>query len=205
MSNSKPSMMIRQNKTAKTKQLKSHTSKRKLKSVAKQSFQKKKPAQTAKKVASPELTYRPRRVDDDPYIISLTREQLGGIHQEAFGQPFPEQQFLRYIQSGAPTVVIEQDGKPIGYYSYLLSPDAKMHVSAMVIDPKRQSSGIGKSVMAQLEHEAMQRGVRTIEVFVQENNAQSLAFTRKLGFQEVFRVEPNTIAFQKQLVPVPVS
>lgn len=149
-----------------------------------------------------ELSYRARTIEDDAFIMELTRNQLGSIHEQAFGQPFPEQQFLSYIQSGAPTVVVEQKGQPIGYYSYLLGPDGKMHVSAMVIDPKYQSSGIGKTVMARLEQEAIRHGVRTLEVFVQENNAQSLAFTRSLGFQEVFRIEPNTIGFQKQLVAV---
>lgn len=196
MPKSKPNMMIEQNKPVKKKQRKPPQSTSKLNTVGKR-----KPVLTPKKVVPAELSYRPRAVEDDAYIMSLTRDQLGGIHQQAFGQPFPEQQFLRYIQSGAPTVMIVQNGKPIGYYSYLLGQDAKMHVSAMVIDPKHQSSGIGKSVMAQLEKEALARGVRTIEVFVQENNPQSLAFTRKLGFQEVFRIEPNTLAFQKHLVP----
>jgi len=146
-----------------------------------------------------ELSYRPRTLQDDAYILQLTRSQLGTIHEQAFGQPFPDQQFLQYIQSGAPTIVIEQKGKPIGYYSYLIGPDAKMHVSAMVIDPAHQSSGIGKRVMAKLEEDAIAQGVRTLEVFVQENNSPSLAFTRSLGFQEVFRIEPNTIGFQKRI------
>ncbi|GMA62365.1 GNAT family N-acetyltransferase [Alicyclobacillus fastidiosus] len=161
--------------------------------------------QAKKKAAKPAaavLSYRSRTAEDDAFIIQLTRQQLGNIHEQAFGQPFPEEQFLRYIQSGAPTIVIERNGKPIGYYSYLIGPDAKMHVSAMVIDPKHQSSGIGKTVMARLEEEAIRQGVRTLEVFVQENNAQSLAFTRSLGFREVFRVQPNTIGFQKQLATV---
>ncbi|EPZ44669.1 GNAT family N-acetyltransferase [Alicyclobacillus acidoterrestris] len=153
----------------------------------------------AVKPAAPVLSYRNRTPQDDAFIVGLTRQQLGTIHEQAFGAPFPEEQFLRYIQSGAPTVVVEQNGKPIGYYSYLIGPDAKMHVSAMVIDPKHQSKGIGKTVMAHLEEEAIRQGVRTVEVFVQENNAQSLAFTRSLGFREVFRIEPNTIGFHKQL------
>lgn len=151
-----------------------------------------KPAQAA-------LTFRDRVQSDDEYIVQLTQDQLGNVHQLAFGEAFPRDQFLQYIQSGAPTVVVEQNGKRIGYYSYLIGPDGKMHISAMVIEPHYQSSGVGTQVMQRLEGEASTRNVHTLEVFVQANNEKSLAFTRKLGFLEVFRLEPNTIVFQKQL------
>lgn len=190
MPNSSVNLMLNQ---------KSATKKRKKKVVAKAKTkaQKKHGKQTKQPVIS--LNYRPRTPEDDAYIIQLTRQQLGAIHEQAFGQPFPEEQYLQYIRSGAPTIVIERENKAIGYYSYLLGQDAKMHVSALVIEPKHQSSGIGKMVMAKLEEDAKRQGVRTLEVFVQDNNAQSLAFTRSLGFREMFRIEPNTIGFQKQL------
>ncbi|WP_083511824.1 GNAT family N-acetyltransferase [Alicyclobacillus acidiphilus] len=156
--------------------------------------------QAAKKPVAETITYRPRTAQDDAFIVSLTQSELGEIHQQSFGQPFPAEQFRRYIESGAPTVVIERNGKPVGYYSYLVSPDGKMHVSAMVIDPKHQNAGIGKKAVAKLEEDARKMGVHTMEVFVQESNAQSLAFARSLGFREVFRVEPNTIGFHKYLV-----
>lgn len=184
-------------------QSKKPTPKKNKKAVVPKAKAKTKSGQKRVKPVVVEINYRPRTPEDDSFIVSLTQGQLGSIHEQAFGQPFPEDQFLRYIQSGAPTIVIEKNGKAIGYYSYLVGPDAKMHVSAMVIDAKNQSSGIGKMVMTKLEEDARKLGVRTLEVFVQENNAQSLAFTRSLGFREVFRIEPNTMAFQKQLVPLP--
>lgn len=147
----------------------------------------------------PVLSYRNRVPADDAYILQLTEEQLAAIHQQSFGEPFPREQFMSMIQSGAPVILIEYGGKPIGYYTYLIGPDAKMHISAMVIDKQYQSKGIGTQVMKRVEQDALPRGVRTIEVFVQANNEQSLAFTRQLGFVEAYRVPPNTICFQKQL------
>jgi L-amino acid N-acyltransferase YncA len=139
-----------------------------------------------------------RTIEDDPYILQLTREELGETHARAYGEPFPDQNFLRYIQSGAPTYVIENKGQKLGYYSYLIGPDQKMHISALVIEPKWQSSGMGKSVMAQLEHVARTHGVKVMEVFIQDNNTRSVQFTKSLGFNEVYRFAPNTICFQKQ-------
>ncbi len=149
--------------------------------------------------AAPALTFRPRTEADDEYIVQLTEEQLGEVHQQAFAEPFPREQFRQYIQSGAPTTVVEHRGKRIGYYSYLIGPEGKMHISALVIDRSEQSDGVGTAVMEKLEQEAAARGVHTLEVFVQANNARSVEFTRKLGFNEVFRLPPNTICFQKRI------
>lgn len=154
------------------------------------------------KVAAAGLSFRPRTPEDDTYILQLTEAQLGNIHQSAFGEAFPREQFLGYIQSGAPTVVVESMGKRMGYYSYLLGPDGKMHISAMVIEPQYQSTGLGSEIMSRLENEAASNGVQTLEVFVQSNNAKSLAFTKKLGFVEAFRLDPNTICFQKSVHPL---
>jgi ribosomal protein S18 acetylase RimI-like enzyme len=145
------------------------------------------------------LEYRLRTIEDDPYILQLTRQELGETHARAFGEPFPDQDFLRYIQSGAPTYLIENKGNKMGYYSYLVGPDQKMHISALVIDPKWQSAGIGKAVMEQLDRIAKSAGVKIIEVFVQESNTRSIEFTKSLGFNEVYRFPPVTICFQKQI------
>ncbi|QQE80236.1 GNAT family N-acetyltransferase [Alicyclobacillus sp. SO9] len=153
----------------------------------------------ATKTKKPELQFRPRVVEDDTYILQLTEEQLGQIHQQTFGEPFPREQFMSFIQSGAPVTVFESDGKRIGYYSYLVGPDQKMHISSLVIDKAFQSKGVGTAVMKHLEQEAVQRGVQTMEVFVQAANERSVQFTKSLGFLEAFRVPPNTIAFQKQV------
>lgn len=151
-------------------------------------------------VAEPaKLSFRPRTPEDDEYMVQLTEDQLGVVHQQAFQEPFPRDQFLRYLRSGAPTYLIEQSGKRIGYYSYLVGPDAKMHISALVIEPQHQSDGVGTQVMTRLEEEAQRAGVQVMEVFVQNSNEKSLAFTRKLGFLEAFRVDPNTTCFQKRI------
>lgn len=145
----------------------------------------------------PKISFRSRIPDDDAYIVHLTEEQLGSIHEQSFQEPFPREQFTRYLQSGAPTFVVERNGKRIGYFSYLIGHDATMHISAMVIEPQHQSDGIGTAVMRQLESDAVGQGVQVLEVFVQSSNEKSMAFTRKLGFQEAFHVTPTTICFRK--------
>jgi len=151
----------------------------------------------SKKVVLETLSFRTRLPADDAYIIRLTEEELGEIHLRAFGEPFPREQFLRYIQSGAPTILIEKGNKTVGYYSYLIGQDGKMHISALVIDQEHQQDGLGTRVMQQIETEAAVQGIHTLEVFVQANNERSIAFTRKLGFQPVYDVPPNSVCFHK--------
>lgn len=146
-----------------------------------------------------QLRFRQRVPRDDQFILKLTEEQLGEIHQGNFGEPFPRNEFMTFIQSGTPVVVFESDKGPVGYYSYLVGPDRKMHVSALVIDSHYQSQGVGTHVMRHLEDEAAAQGVQTLEVFVQGNNDKSVAFTKQLGFVEMFRIPPNTICFQKRV------
>lgn len=157
----------------------------------------KKKVAPAKKAQPAALTFRTRVPSDDEFILNLTEAELGQVHAQAFGEAFPRAQFQGYLQSGAPTIVVEQEKKPIGYYSYLVAPDGKMHVTALVIQPKHQSDGVGTQVMSHLEEDAKSRNVHTLEVFVQENNQRSVAFTKKLGFVEVYRTPPNSICFQK--------
>lgn len=150
-----------------------------------------------------EISFRPRIPEDDAFIVQLTENQLGTVHQNSFGEPFPRQDFERYLQSGAPTIVVMQGTQTIGYYSYLVGPDGKMHVSALVIDPLKQSDGVGTQVMNKLEADARAHGVHVLEVFVQDVNTKSMDFTKKLGFVEVYRIPPNTICFQKALAVTP--
>lgn len=165
-----------------------------------------KPVKQAKKQPAVQtLQFRPRTTEDDDYILHLTEGQLSTVHQQAFGEEFPREQFRRYLQSGAPTVVVEQGKQRIGYYSYLVQPGGKMHISAMVIDPDYQKGGIGSKVMRHLEENAKKQGVHTLEVFVQTGNEKSLAFTRKLGFAESHHVTPTTICFQKVIAAPPVQ
>ncbi|WP_041695038.1 GNAT family N-acetyltransferase [Alicyclobacillus acidocaldarius] len=151
-----------------------------------------------------EVRYRPRRPEDDDWIVQLARRELGDVHEQAFGEPFPEAELRQYLQSGMPTVVIERNGRPVGFYSYLPSAEGKVHVSALVIDSKFQRKGIGRRAMENLEAEAKRMGAHTLEVFIQDVNPKSLAFAKQLGFREVARMEPRTLVLWKVISSGPV-
>ncbi|WP_062308892.1 GNAT family N-acetyltransferase [Alicyclobacillus sendaiensis] len=151
-----------------------------------------------------EVSYRPRRPEDDDWIVQLARRELGGVHEQVFGEPFPEAELRQYLQTGMPTVVIERNGRPVGFYSYLPSAEGKVHVSALVIDSKFQRKGIGRRAMEHLEAEVRRMGAHTLEIFIQEVNPRSLAFAKQLGFREVARVEPGTLVLWKVVSSGPV-
>lgn len=151
-------------------------------------------------VTGAKLTFRPRRPEDDAFIVALTEEQLGRAHQEATGEPFPRAQFERLIQSGMPTVVVEQGEKRIGYYTYLVGADGIMHIHALVLEKGRRKEW-GEKVMQHLEEEARRLGAHTLQVLVLARQPQSVAFTKELGFVEAYRMPPHTICFQKAVSP----
>lgn len=155
----------------------------------------------ARPVRGEEIQYRARRPEDDEWIVELARRELGRVHEQAFGEPFPEGELRQYLASGMPTVVIERNRKPVGFYSYLPSAEGKVHVSALVIDSKFQRMGLGRKAMEKLESDVKRMGAHTLEVFIQEVNPRSLAFARQLGFREVARVEPRTVVLWKILAP----
>lgn len=157
----------------------------------------------AAQTAVEDIHYRPRRPEDDEFIVQLARRELAKVHEEAFGEPFPEDELRQYLQSGMPTVVIERGGRPVGFYSYLPSAEGKVHVSALVIDPKVQRKGIGRRAMEKLEADVKRLGAHTLEVFIQDVNPRSLEFAKKLGFREVARFEPRTIVLWKFIAPAP--
>lgn len=161
------------------------------------------PRRSSAPAAAEEIRYRPRRPSDDDFIVQLARKELGRVHEQAFGEPFPEEELRQYLQSGVPTVVIERGNQPVGFYSYLPSAEGKVHVSALVVDPKVQRTGIGRRAMEKLEADARQQGAHTLEVFIQDMNEPSIAFAKKLGFREITRFEPRTIVMWKSIAPAP--
>ncbi|SIS79425.1 GNAT family N-acetyltransferase [Alicyclobacillus vulcanalis] len=163
------------------------------------------PRASSKDAGQEVIRYRPRRPEDDDWIVQLARRELGHVHEQAFGEPFPEVELRQYLESGMPTVVIERSGRPVGFYSYLPSAEGKMHVSALVVDAKFQRQGIGRKAMEHLESEARRMGAHTLEVFIQDVNPRSLAFARELGFREVARVEPRTLVLWKSIAVSPIA
>jgi ribosomal protein S18 acetylase RimI-like enzyme len=142
------------------------------------------------------LAVRERTPQDDDFILQLTEEQWRTAPMQQ-GSPFPREVFARYLQSGMPTRVIERDGKRIGYYSYVVGPDGRLHVSALVVEPTQQTDPVLGTVLEHLEQDARSHGARVMEVLVPADHERGLGLTERLGFREVWRLPQGLVVFQR--------
>ncbi|MCL6636504.1 MAG: GNAT family N-acetyltransferase [Alicyclobacillus sp.] len=159
------------------------------------------PAGSAKRPASAAepLQFRQRTPGDDEFILQLTESQVSRAHQQAFNQPFSREVFARYLNAGAPVVVVERGKQRIGYYTYVMGPEGMLHINALVIHPAHQSDATGNQVMAQIERQAVALGAQGVQLFVEADNVKAVEFVRRHGFVERYRLGPGAVCFQKVL------
>jgi GNAT superfamily N-acetyltransferase len=78
--------------------------------------------------------------------------------------------------------VAERDGVAVGCLRWSLRDDGDLYVGRVAVDPGRQWSGIGRSLMAWAEAEARRRGCPGLTVGVRVALPDNLAWFRRLGF-----------------------
>ncbi|MBX6352803.1 MAG: GNAT family N-acetyltransferase [Thermoflavifilum sp.] len=150
----------------------------------------------ARRMPDATLIVRDRTPQDDEFILQLTEEQWRTMPQP--GAPaFPRDVFARYLQSGMPTRVVERGGKRIGYYSYVVGPDARLHVSAFMLEPTEQTDGVLQTVREHLEGEARRYGVRVMEVLIPADHARGTQLAERLGFREAVRMPQGLVVYQR--------
>ena len=118
-------------------------------------------AQSTKKkktLAAPQLTFRQREKTDDAFIIDVTMQTLKDVYQQSVGQELREEHVLEWTNAGDYTAIIELNGKPVGYYSYLQHMPNRWYIGAMVLSPKAQGQGIGKQIFSHVEQQAREQG-----------------------------------------------
>ncbi|MCL6594327.1 MAG: GNAT family N-acetyltransferase, partial [Alicyclobacillus sp.] len=159
------------------------------------------PAGSAKRpaAAAEPLQFRLRTPGDDEFILQLTESQVSRAHQQAFNQPFSREVFARYLNAGAPVVVVERGKQRIGYYTYVMGPEGMLNVNALVIHPAHQSDATGNQVMAQIERQAVALGAQGVQLFVEADNVKAVEFVRRHGFVERYRLGPGAVCFHKLL------
>jgi ribosomal-protein-alanine N-acetyltransferase len=81
------------------------------------------------------------------------------------------------------TTVAEVDDKIIGYQISTRNPYG-VHLARLAVLPTSQGQGVGYGLVADLIHQAGQRGLSRITVNTQSDNATSRALYQRMGFHE---------------------
>jgi len=79
-------------------------------------------------------------------------------------------------------LIAEQDGTMVGFHWTKVHPEGLGEVYVLGVDPDRHGGGLGKALtLAGLKH-LYDRGLRTVLLYVESDNAPALAVYRRLGF-----------------------
>ncbi|MDQ1437144.1 MAG: [ribosomal protein S18]-alanine N-acetyltransferase [Acidimicrobiaceae bacterium] len=120
------------------------------------------------------------------YLVPMRRRHLRSvlrIEGLVYPRPWSLSLFLSELALRSTRVytVARAEGVVVGYSGLMLTgPDA--HVTTIAVDPAWHRHGIGTRLLANMAHQALERGARhlTLEVRVTNTPAQSLY--RKFGF-----------------------
>lgn len=121
-------------------------------------------------------------------IRAMTVEDIDAVvrlEQQIYSQPWPSQVFTDELsQDGRRYLVIEDEGRIVGYGGLMLVMD-EAHVTTLAVVPDRREARLGTRLMLALVDEALAARARqlTLEVRLSNHPAQSLY--RRFGMAPV--------------------
>ncbi|MGB8956465.1 MAG: GNAT family N-acetyltransferase [Tumebacillaceae bacterium] len=146
----------------------------------------KKSSQPRRKRAKPAgLTYRPRQAGDDVFLKHITLVAMKELYEQATGMPLTEEAVEVLIAVSDTTVIIEREGRAIGYYSYLHPSPGRLYFCSLIFTPNAQGKGYGLEVCRHMEADARRDGVHTIEGHVQVTNQRAIRYWTNQGYRIV--------------------
>ncbi|TCP53272.1 acetyltransferase (GNAT) family protein [Tumebacillus sp. BK434] len=164
------------------------------------------PAQSKKKTAAQpptqsmaRLHFRPRTDEDDSFISSITLLTLKDVFEASTNQPLTEAIILQLVNQTDTCVIIEQRGKPIGYYCYDKTSADRIYWGSLVLVPSKQAKGLGRKVVEHFVAEAKKQGVRRIDGHVQVKNEEAYHFWMSNGFQVAGREQNGSVPILFQI------
>jgi GNAT superfamily N-acetyltransferase len=148
---------------------------------------------------SDSLTFRKRTSEDDSFIIHSTLETMKEIYEKDVGGEMTDDMVLEHINASDVVKIVEQGGKPVGYYCYTIYAPGWMYWGSCVLIPGAQGRGVGKRVVQQLMQEAREQGVYVIDGHVQLSNHRARRFWMRQGFHPTGRPLSGSIPIRKLL------
>ncbi len=128
---------------------------------------------------------------EPPYVIrEVTHEADLDVAAAIDAQAFePLWQYnratLRIAMSQAATFsLLERDGEALGYQLSTVHGDAG-HLARLAVLPTEQGKGLGKLLVGSMLRFMLRRGINTVTVNTQSDNARSQRLYRRLGFEHI--------------------
>lgn len=160
--------------------------------------------QTAKRtgkrnVAEAQVTFRKNQPRDEAFLLNVTMAAMKKVYEQSTGVELTEDFIREAIKNSGTTVIIEQGGKPIGYYCYTVYRQGHLYWGSLILSQEARGKGIGGQIHRHVEEEARAQGCHVIEGHVQVENKRAYEFWLKHGWEVVRQEGPGTLAIQKVL------
>ena len=125
--------------------------------------------------------------DNDYHIRLLTKadlEQVCAIENRAYKLPWSDTIHAQCVESGYPSLVLEQGGAIIGYaiFNYLYD---ECHLMNIVTDPGFQGLGVASLLISAMYERASESGMVKVILEVRASNEVAIGFYHKQGFAEI--------------------
>ena len=128
------------------------------------------------------LKIRPAREDDIDRILEV--ETL------SFKEPYPKGLLYIYLKLTPELfLVIEKNGKVIGYTIGLLKPSKLGHIVSLAIDPKERRKGYGTLLLKKLLEKFKELGVCKVRLEVRVSNRPAINLYSKHGFKIAYIIK----------------
>lgn len=129
-----------------------------------------------------------RRADGELTVERMRRRHLAQImpiESVSYPRPWPIGVFqseLGMMQRGQRHYIVAREaGVVVGYGGLMFALD-DAHVTNIAVDRKRQRSGIGTRVLAELAWAAIERGCQALTLEVRDSNVAAQSLYREFGF-----------------------
>ena len=110
--------------------------------------------------------------------------RLAELETLCFSQPWSQEAFASFAESGGLTLVFREDGAVRGYVRAYMAAD-EGEIANVATTPEARRQGIASRLLDAAEEEARKRGVQTLYLEARISNAGAIALYEKKGFCRV--------------------
>jgi GNAT superfamily N-acetyltransferase len=144
------------------------------------------------------LRFRPRRPEDDTFMLSVGRRVFARWSRD------PARSLASMLASkGARAEIVERDGAPLGFaivtFARLRRPygpwrePAVARLDAIAVTPREQSAGVGRALTRRAEAIAREEGAVVMTLMTAEGNAKARRLFSRAGYLAVIRMPDSYV------------
>ncbi|MBS0226361.1 MAG: ribosomal protein S18-alanine N-acetyltransferase [Proteobacteria bacterium] len=109
------------------------------------------------------------------------------VEERGYPHPWSRNVFRDCLRAGYSAWMLEDGTGAILGYGVLSHAAAECHLLNLCVDPRVQSRGLGRSLLASLLQLAQTRGARQMFLEVRPSNTHAIALYHGVGFNEIGR------------------